>query len=42
MKFLCGDTYLGTKTELRSVGEGSGGIVIDTSCVHFAKETLGG
>ena len=42
MKFLCGDTYLGTKTELRSVGEGSGGIVIDTGGIHLEEETLGG
>ena len=42
MKFLCGDTYLGTKTELCSVGEGSRCIVVDAGGIHFKEEAVCG
>ena len=42
MEFLCGDTYLGTKSELRTIGKGSRRIVIYTSGIHLEEEALVG
>ena len=42
MEFLGGDAYLGTESELCSVGEGSWCIVVDTSGIYLEEETVGG
>ena len=41
MEFLGGDANLGTESELCSVGEGGGGIVVDTGGIHLEEETVG-
>ena len=42
MEFLGGDAYLGTESELCSVGEGSRCIVVDTGGIYLEEETVGG
>lgn len=41
MQFLCGYSYLCSKSELGSVGKGGGGIVVYAGSIYLVEETGG-